>query len=91
MTTEDWRRRPPLPAEAAGLEVAMAADIASEALRIALRLRQALENPGKRAVLITPSRAWGGGSRPSCCAGASASTTAPACRWTSRRRARSCC
>ncbi|MFZ1431508.1 MAG: hypothetical protein WAS21_32710, partial [Geminicoccaceae bacterium] len=60
MTTEDWRRRTPLPAEAtAGLEVAVAADLAGEALQIALRLRHALESQGKRAVLITPSRVLG--------------------------------
>lgn len=59
-TTEDWRHQTSLPAEAtAGLEVAVAADLAGEALQIALRLRHALESPGKRAVLITPSRVLG--------------------------------
>ena len=37
----------------------MAPDLASEALRIALRLREALETPGKRAALVTPSRGLG--------------------------------
>ena len=60
MTTEGWRRRTPLPVEAtAGLEVAVAADLAGEALHIALRMRHALERSGKRAVLITPSRVLG--------------------------------
>ena len=59
-TTEEWRRQAPATAAAtAGLQVAIAPDIASEALEMALRLRQALETPGKQAVLITPSRALG--------------------------------
>jgi ATP-dependent helicase/nuclease subunit B len=37
----------------------VAADPASEALRIALRLRRALETPGKRAALVTTSRSLG--------------------------------
>lgn len=58
-TTEQWRETT-LPATAtAGVEVAGAADLAEEALQIALRLREALETPGKRAVLVTPSRALG--------------------------------
>ena len=45
-TTEEWRRQAPATAAAtAGLQVAIAPDIAREALELALRLRQALETP----------------------------------------------
>ena len=43
----------------AGIELDVAPDPAGEALRIALRLREALAVPGRRAVLITPSRGLG--------------------------------
>ena len=47
------------PAATSRLELATAPDLASEAIQIALRLREALETPGKRAVLVTPSRNLG--------------------------------
>ena len=57
--TEGWRHCA-LPADAvAGVEIDVAPDPASEALRIALRLREALAVPGRRAALITPSRSLG--------------------------------
>jgi ATP-dependent helicase/nuclease subunit B len=60
VTTEAWRREAsPKPEACAGLELAEAQDIAGEALQIALRLREAAETPGKRAVLVTPSRSLG--------------------------------
>ncbi|MFO1075216.1 MAG: double-strand break repair protein AddB [Geminicoccaceae bacterium] len=56
-TTESWRDQPaPAAAATRGLELAEAPDLASEALQIALRLRAAVEVPGKRAVLVTPNR-----------------------------------
>jgi ATP-dependent helicase/nuclease subunit B len=47
------------PAATAGLALADAPDLAGEAVQIALRLREALETPGKRAILVTPSRFLG--------------------------------
>jgi ATP-dependent helicase/nuclease subunit B len=59
-TTEAWRlERPELTAGTAGIELDVAPDPASEAVRIALRLRRALETPGRRAALVTTSRALG--------------------------------
>jgi ATP-dependent helicase/nuclease subunit B len=59
-TTEAWRREVTLKPEAiAGLELCEAPDLASEAVQIALRLRAAIEAPGKRAVLVTPNRFLG--------------------------------
>jgi ATP-dependent helicase/nuclease subunit B len=40
----------------AGLELVEAEDLAQEALELALRLREALETPGRRAVLVTADR-----------------------------------
>ena len=57
--TDGWRTCP-LPGDAvAGIEIDAAPDPASEALRIALRLREALTVPRRRAALITPSRSLG--------------------------------
>jgi len=57
--THGWRACA-LPGDAvAGIEIDTAPDPASEALRIALRLREALTLPGRRAALITPSRSLG--------------------------------
>lgn len=48
---------PPLPATSLSrLELVQARDQSEEALAIALRLREALETPGKRAVLVTADR-----------------------------------
>lgn len=59
-TTEAWRHeRPELAAGAVGIEVDVAPDPAAEAVRIALRLRRALETPGRRAALVTTSRGLG--------------------------------
>lgn len=56
-TTEAWRGGAPLPEAATrGLELAEAPDLAAEAVQVALRLRAALETPGRRAVLVTPNR-----------------------------------
>ncbi|HVG88159.1 MAG TPA: double-strand break repair protein AddB, partial [Gaiellales bacterium] len=57
--TEAWRDLQLDPAAVTGIEVDVASDPASEALRIALRLREALEAPDRKAVLITPSRSLG--------------------------------
>lgn len=59
-TTEAWRGEAPLASAAtAGLELAEAPDLATEAVQIALRLREVLETPGRRAVLVTPNRYLG--------------------------------
>jgi ATP-dependent helicase/nuclease subunit B len=59
-TTDDWRREVSLSPEALiGLERCEAPDHAAEALHLALRLRDAVEMPGRRAVLVTPSRFLG--------------------------------
>ncbi|MDW8123891.1 MAG: double-strand break repair protein AddB [Geminicoccaceae bacterium] len=51
------REEPPLPPSALeGLELVEARDLGEEALSIAVRLREALETPGKRAVLVTADR-----------------------------------
>lgn len=56
-TSDLWSRNPPFPRDAlAGIERIEAPDLASEAVRIALRLREALETPGKRALLATTDR-----------------------------------
>ena len=56
----------------AGIELDVAPDPASEAIRIALRLRRALETPGKRAALVTTEPdPWSTGRRRSCCVGES--------------------
>ncbi len=56
-TSEQWSRNPRF-AEAAlrGLGLIEAPDLAREAMAIAVRLREALETPGKRAVLVTTDR-----------------------------------
>ncbi len=59
-TTDAWRRAPAtLAAGAAGIELDQAPDPAAEAVRIALRLRRALETPGRRAALVTTNRGLG--------------------------------
>lgn len=59
-TTDDWRREVTLNPEALlGLELCEAPDHAAEAVHLALRLREAVETPGRRAVLVTPSRFLG--------------------------------
>lgn len=56
-TSELWSRNPPFSREAlAGLSLLEAPDLAREATRIALRLRETLEVPGKRALLVTTDR-----------------------------------
>lgn len=56
-TTEAWRHEAVLePAAVSGLELATAPDLAAEALELALRLRAAVEVPGRRAMLVTPNR-----------------------------------
>ncbi len=56
-TSELWSRNAPFPREALlGLSLAEAPDLAREAVRIALRLREVLETPGKRALLVTTDR-----------------------------------
>ena len=58
-TTEAWRREASLKPEArAGLELARRRH-RRRGVQIALRLREALETPGKRAVLVTPNRFLG--------------------------------
>jgi ATP-dependent helicase/nuclease subunit B len=46
---------PPSPA-LAGLEIATATDLASEAVQLSLRIRAALEEPGKRVALVSSDR-----------------------------------
>lgn len=59
-TTEAWRSEASLDRRAfAGLAVCEAPDLAAEAAQMALRLREALETPGRRAVLVTPDRFLG--------------------------------
>jgi len=54
---EDWRHvTPPSDDALSGLTVSVAADRAEEALEIALRMREALEEPGRTAILVTPDR-----------------------------------
>jgi ATP-dependent helicase/nuclease subunit B len=56
-TSAAWQALPP-PSDAAlrGLEIATAPDLPTEALQLALRIRQALEVPGKRVALVTSDR-----------------------------------
>ncbi len=55
--SERWRELPPFPAEAFdGLHLLEAEDRAEEALAVALALREALETPGRSAVLVTTDR-----------------------------------
>jgi ATP-dependent helicase/nuclease subunit B len=59
-TTDDWRREVTLKPEALlGLELCETPDHAAEALHLAMRLREAVETPGRRAILVTPSRFLG--------------------------------
>jgi ATP-dependent helicase/nuclease subunit B len=58
-TTERWLGQPIAPEALAGLTLVEARDLAGEASHVALRMREALETPGKRAVLITPDRNLG--------------------------------
>ncbi|MFO1046804.1 MAG: double-strand break repair protein AddB [Geminicoccaceae bacterium] len=57
--TDGWRHCALPPEAVVGIEIDVAPDPAAEALRIALRLREALTVPGRRAALITPSRSLG--------------------------------
>ena len=59
-TSEAWRRVPP-PSDAAlaGLERIEAPDFATEALTIALRMREALDAPGRTVALVTGDRTLG--------------------------------
>lgn len=57
-TTEHWRDLPALPPSAvANLQRIDCGDERSEATVVALHLRQALEEPGRTAALVTPNRA----------------------------------
>lgn len=47
---------PPSPEALTGLEIATAPDLAGEALQLALRIRDALETPGRRVALVTSDR-----------------------------------
>ena len=56
-TTEAWQALPPpSPAALAGLTLVEAPDLAAEAVELALRLREAVETPGRRATLVTADR-----------------------------------
>lgn len=56
-TAAAWQTMPaPEPEAFAGLSLAECAGHAEEALLVALRLRAALEQPGRRAALVTPDR-----------------------------------
>ena len=56
-TTEEWQRLPPpSPAALAGLTLTEAPDLAAEAVELALRMREAVETPGRRATLVTADR-----------------------------------
>lgn len=56
-TTEAWQSLPPpSPAALAGLALVEAPDLAAEAAELALRLREAVETPGRRATLVTADR-----------------------------------
>ncbi len=56
-TAEAWQDLPQPPAAAlAGLEIAECSGHAEEALLVALKLRAVLEEPGRRAALVTPDR-----------------------------------
>ena len=56
-TSQAWQDQPP-PADAAlaGLELVEVKDLAAEALQLSLRIRAALEIPGKRVALVTSDR-----------------------------------
>ncbi|ATU71644.1 hypothetical protein SXCC_01710 [Gluconacetobacter sp. SXCC-1] len=56
---EQWRA-PDAPVAADGLSVLRSADQQEEAAAIAMVLRQVLEQPGRRAALVTPDRALAG-------------------------------
>jgi len=56
-TIARWQQlEPPAPEALAGLAVETHPDLAAEALAIALRMRAALEVPGRTAALVTPDR-----------------------------------
>ena len=56
-TTEAWQSLPPPPPAAlAGLTLVEAPDLAAEAVELALRMREAVEIPGRRATLVTADR-----------------------------------
>ncbi len=56
-TSERWSRHPRFPdAALAGLGLVEAPDLAGEALAVAVRLREVLETPGRRAMLVTTDR-----------------------------------
>lgn len=55
--SDAWQSLPePPPAALKGLEIVTAPDLASEALQMALRIRAALEEPGRRVALVTSDR-----------------------------------
>ncbi|PJK30619.1 double-strand break repair protein AddB [Minwuia thermotolerans] len=59
-TTDRWRDLDALPADALdGLALIEAPDPRAEATAIALKLREALETPGRTAALVTPDRVLG--------------------------------
>ena len=56
-TSDGWQRLAQPPSKALqGLEIVTAPDLASEAVQLALRVRAALETPGKRVALVTSDR-----------------------------------
>ena len=54
--SDKWSRLPPLERRLTGIRAVELADPASEALAIAIALRQELETPGQTAALVTPDR-----------------------------------
>ena len=54
--SDKWSRLPPRERRLTGIRAAEFADPASEAMGIAIALRQSLETPGQTAALVTPDR-----------------------------------
>ncbi len=54
--SDQWSRLPPRERRLTGIRAAELADPASEALAIAIALRQSVETPGQTAALVTPDR-----------------------------------
>ena len=54
--SDKWSRLPPRERRLSGIRAAELADPASEAMAIAIALRQSLEIPGQTAALVTPDR-----------------------------------
>ncbi len=54
--SDKWSRLPPRERRLTGIRAAELADPASEAMAIAIALRQSLETPGQTAALVTPDR-----------------------------------